>query len=47
MCKIVLKYKLPIKPRGYSAIYIANLIKEKYFDRLSDDERKKVMEVLS
>ena len=47
MYKIILKHKLPIKPRGFSAIYIANLIKEKHFDKLSNDEKKKVLEVLS
>jgi len=42
MLHIIVKYNLPIKARGYSAKEIAKEIKEKYFEKLNDEEKKEV-----
>jgi len=44
--RIVFKYDLPIKVRGYSAKEIALEIKKNYFEKLNDEEKKIVMEAL-
>ena len=44
--KIILKHRIPIKYRGFSAIHLAHLIKKEHYEKLDEKERKVVDSIL-